>query len=74
MASKEIDDGGAAFPIVEAGPYSKEGMSLRDWFAGQALNGLLASESDDQIYPTLGCAQRAYAMADAMISVRKAGG
>lgn len=63
-----------AFPGV-IGPPSEfaSGMSLRDWFAGQALSGLLASESDDQIYPTAGCAQRAYAMADAMLAVRKVG-
>ena len=49
------NDGGAAFPHEavkwnsDAGIYVKDcenyypGMSLRDWFAGQALQGLLAS-------------------------------
>lgn len=32
-------DGGAAFPSAHTGA---PGMSLRDWFAGQALVGLLA--------------------------------
>jgi 5,10-methylenetetrahydrofolate reductase len=37
----KIEDGGAAFPITS--PYNgRAGMSLRDWFAGQALAGLLA--------------------------------
>jgi hypothetical protein len=38
------NDGGQAFPMsfgFESENYS--GMSLRDWFAGQALAGLLAS-------------------------------
>jgi hypothetical protein len=38
-----IDDGGPAFPIAVStgdprdGVYSRDGMSLRDYFAGQAL-------------------------------------
>jgi hypothetical protein len=37
---RERIDGGAAFPVdvVDNGDgYTNEGMSLRDWFAGQAL-------------------------------------
>jgi hypothetical protein len=40
-AESRIDDGGAAFP-VRMGYYS-QGMSLRDWFAGMALQGILAN-------------------------------
>jgi hypothetical protein len=36
-----IDDGGPAFPVRMA--YYSTGMTLRDWFAGMALQGLLAS-------------------------------
>ena len=40
-------DGGPAFP--ESGPRGQaiggEGMSLRDWFAGRALAGLLSNPS-----------------------------
>jgi hypothetical protein len=45
-------------------------MSLRDWFAGQALQGLIAAHktgmhrSDDAVF-------HAYAFADAMIERRK---
>lgn len=38
----EVNDGGSAFPLP---PGSKDdgrmGMTLRDWFAGQALTGIL---------------------------------
>lgn len=40
------NDGGPAFPSVGLDTpdgIAFEGMSLRDWFAGQALSGLLAS-------------------------------
>lgn len=38
----EINTGGSAFPVPEEnylsnGTYSNPGMTLRDWFAGQAL-------------------------------------
>ena len=36
------NDGGQAFPMHERDD-ALRGMSLRDWFAGQALQGLLAS-------------------------------
>lgn len=48
---KEINDGGPAFPVPmvpwEGGFINVEctGMSLRDWFAGQALQGILAGGS-----------------------------
>ena len=50
--SKTIDDGGPAFPrpAVEYRCGPQEGMSLRDWFAGQALAGMMA-HSDTNIDP-----------------------
>ena len=44
------------------------GMSLRDWFAGQALAGLV---SDTNMTTTIIDAQLAYALADAMLRVRE---
>ena len=48
----QINDGGPAFPLSpEVGkahfddPMAYPGMTLRDWLAGQALNGLLHSAS-----------------------------
>lgn len=38
--STTLKDGGPAFPDDR----SQVGMSLRDWFAGQALQGLLARD------------------------------
>lgn len=68
-------DGGPAFPGEEVGYSSigsfripRPGMSLRDYFAGQALAGLLASSPrriDDKV-----AAFGAYAIADAMIAAR----
>ena len=66
--STPINDGGAAFPV----PYVTlhTGMTLRDWFAGQALAGLVfhndyGAVSDKDI------AKGAYKFADAMIEARK---
>jgi hypothetical protein len=65
----EIKDGGWAFPSE---PYDK-GISLRDWFAGHALAGLLASAT----YTNTGqgfsefIAARAGEIADAMIAARE---
>lgn len=61
--SEETKDGGSAFPIeTTATPYAS-GMSLRDWFAGQALtNPYTAHDGDaDKV------AEWAYQVADAMI-------
>lgn len=69
-----ITDGGPAFPATEyfdekpIGLYS--GMTLRDWFAGQALIGLISAV--DIKYPKLtGYASRAYEVADAMLEQRE---
>lgn len=80
--TKKIDDGGPAFssPTKEFED-GWDGMSLRDWFAGQALAGNLSAEnmgvgwierlrSPDNARLM---ADRAYQMADAMLSARKAG-
>jgi hypothetical protein len=58
------DDGGPAFPVPS--PSSYYGMSLRDWFAGQALTGLATS------YPTTMASHvyLAYLIADAMLLAR----
>ena len=56
------------WPVMESGDvvnYDYHGMTLRDWFAGQALSGLVA-QSDKKVV-----AQLAYKIADAMLAARK---
>lgn len=75
-------DGGPAFPIPDTYhpngqiEYGANGMSLRDWFAGMALQGILAWPGDDQrgnahsnASPDV-VAWTSYNFADAMIAAR----
>ena len=68
---KKINDGGTAFPSI-TGP----GMTLRDWFAGQAMQGFLTNELPSGIASELTGESRlskaAYLVADAMIAARDA--
>lgn len=66
------DDGGPAFPVPED-DWNKtwSGMSLRDYFAGQALTGLLVSMCPESSEQQRHLAVRLYEMADAMIAARK---
>lgn len=82
----EQNDGGQAFPLQDAygpardfGTPGHPGMTLRDWFAGRALAGLLAGrfDSDNVKWAHRGDAQRAamfaensYFVADAMLAER----
>lgn len=72
--STPIYDGGPAFPVTAStgdprdGVYCRDGMSLRDWFAGKALAGLLADPNCDGSYK--GVAESAYGFADAMLAAR----
>jgi hypothetical protein len=78
----KINDGGPAFPsTIQYFPDDKnaaeeQGMTLRDWFAGQALAGLLRDGIDvhgidDSAYLAYEMADAAYEMADAMLKVRE---
>lgn len=81
--SEPINDGGNAFPHVELLTHEPNvvqsittgGMSMRDWFAGKVLVGVLAN-------PKTGCydgdlaefdaalSRRSYQIADAMLAER----
>jgi len=61
-----MNTGGPAFPIG-----SNAGMSLRDWFAGQAMVGILANDSEPSPEKVGSIAQQAYILADAMLSQRE---
>ena len=75
------DDGGPAFPRLgeEFGDrrYETPGMSIRDWFAGMALQGLLSNgiphPSDLTGHGVERLARTAYGYAEAMLTARKAG-
>ena len=49
--------------------YGAPGMSLRDWFAGQALAGLLADSNTSGTYKEF--ADYAYQYADVMLRARQ---
>ena len=72
------DDGGPAFPVAPTlNPdgtvwyHGKDGMSLRDWFAGMALQGVLSNSDAFAKMKDQQVAECAYAAADAMLAARK---
>jgi hypothetical protein len=79
-----LDNGGPAFPTIAGHTVYSNGMTLRDWFAGQALAGMAtwtpAPPPHETSIPLPHRArelkaQWAYQMADAMIAERaKIGG
>ena len=58
-------------PRVDCYTHYNEGMTLRDYFAGQALSGLCASTLHDDAPTVKTLADWAYQQADAMIAARK---
>jgi hypothetical protein len=88
IKTKPTDDGGSAFPHGEiiaeqhdsAGNFSgnivhheSAGMSLRDWFAGMALQGMFGNQSiiDSFSHHKL-MAEESFNVADEMLAARKA--
>ena len=85
--TKQIEDGGPAHPHPVRNEQCEwdvaTGMTLRDWFAGQALAAMITATSAGQhnalngkpvgtsIYDAM--AMDAYALADAMLRARKGG-
>ena len=79
------NNGGPAFPrtgflsslegntAIAYDNYPQDGMSLRDWFAGQALAGIMAGGSDTS-NAVEWAPEEAYAVADAMLAARMEGG
>jgi hypothetical protein len=59
--------GGPAFPYENR--YEHEGMTLRDYFAAKAMQGLISA---DQMTPHDYVANDAYGYADAMLKARQA--
>lgn len=50
------------------------GMSLRDYFAGEALKGILSSQQHTEEFSHTYRAELAYGQADAMLAARQKGG
>ena len=74
--NKNIDNGGPAFPVPPIqhsnGFYSTgEGMSIRDYFAAAALQGLLSSIEPNQLWCGEDVAVTCYRTADTMLKARK---
>lgn len=69
MSERETDT--PAFPSHGSmGEVTHEGMSLRDWFAGQALAGIIQADGAQFFSNPTDHAWTAYAHADAMIAER----
>lgn len=74
-----IETGGPAFPRpfsfddqIANKEHAQDGMTLRDYFAAKALQGLLSCQSEETgFYQAKNAAQEAYAMADAMLEASK---
>lgn len=77
MSGNTINDGGPAFPVDHqfVNPRATEeelkiacGITARDWFAGQALTGMLHNQ-----FPAApkDFAKKSYEIADAMLAARQ---
>lgn len=70
----ENKTGGPAFPgidyVSQHGKKNPEGMTLRDYFAAKAMQGLLAAHNP-KVDVSEPIAKYAYAVADAMLEARK---
>ena len=65
-----------AYPIMYKHPTTgliveHEGMELRDWFAGLAMQGLFAHKPWNQVYRIDHIAKEAYEIADEMMKARE---
>ena len=72
--SGEINDGGQAFPFRDAdgegGFMTFPGMTLRDYFAAAALQGILSTCNKKEASASL-VTDGAYRFADAMLAARE---
>ena len=72
----DINTGGPAFPLSTVDPYERsvttcDGMTLRDYFAVKALQGILtATLTPTTVWSQDAAAETAYNVADAMLKAR----
>lgn len=79
--TKDVPENPPAFPMGNPEQGGYDGMTLRDWIAGQAVGGFcanpasmqwIADENDLKVNaPLSDFAKEAYALADAMLAARK---
>lgn len=73
-----IKTGGAAFPANPNNAHCEPGMTLRDYFAAKAMQGMIAGlladgSKFDAMKAGKAISQHAYAVADAMLESRDGG-
>ncbi|MDP0496377.1 MAG: hypothetical protein Q7Q73_09230 [Verrucomicrobiota bacterium JB024] len=69
--SEQIDDGGPAFPggSYPEHPHAPNGMTLRDYFAAKAMQGICAHPDNWELLGA-NMANEAYIIADQMLAAR----
>lgn len=69
---KQIDTGGPAFPLnwEDKGEYWATGMTLRDYFAAKAMQGMIGGAWPTTSPDQEDIARFSYEMADAMLRAR----
>ena len=70
----KIKYGGAAFPTLDSGlsglQLREQGMTIRDYFAAKAMQGLLSADSEFK-FEDYNIAKFAYQQADLMLAERE---
>jgi hypothetical protein len=67
-----MNTGGPAFPAHPSALGDHDGMTLRDYFAAKAMQGLIeATVGPETVWTPDELAESAYVMADAMLSQRE---
>jgi hypothetical protein len=64
--------GGPAFPDPQENWRGEKGMTLRDYFAAKAMQGLVAGANPEHPINLHGASEWAYNMANAMLRAREA--
>ena len=71
MATEILKKGGYAFPSEVMADDLRSGMTLRDWFAGQALIAISFDPDFDAATRQKDASAIAYEVADAMLKARE---
>ena len=65
-----MNTGGPAFPVLDM-EVTKEGMTLRDYFAAKAMQAMIASPHMPSAFDMQPVAEKAYIIAEAMLKARE---